>query len=176
MNVRETSPSVEIMKQADWADELAQTPLEIPWRAAGHSQGVEAQARSRAAIPAVLSGTYEAFEGMLSVIRAHESRAEGMFAAFVMSAASAANGRDAVAGAPSLPRTGGGIQAPAERDLAAAASVKEIARDLAGLGRVLTGRLAAAASSAPHPADRAACAAAARHAGNISALLSGAGP
>jgi len=138
--------------------------------------GAKAHLQEATGLTAVLSGTYEAFEGMLSVIRAHESRAEGMFAAFVMSAASAANGRDAVAGAPSLPRTGGGIQAPAERDLAAAASVKEIARDLAGLGRVLTGRLAAAASSAPHPADRAACAAAARHAGNISALLSGAGP
>src|SRR6266566_3881520 len=128
--------------------------------------GARAHLEEAADLAAVLSDAYEAFEGMLLVIRAHEGRAEDMFAAFVMAAVSAANGRDAVAAAPSLPRVGGGIAPPAEGDLAAAASVQEIAGDLASLGRVLADRLADAARLAPDREDRAACAAAAHDAGN----------
>ena len=51
----------------------------------------------------VLDATYEAFEAMLSVTTAHEDPGSGLFAAFVMAAASAADGRDAVASATSLP-------------------------------------------------------------------------
>ena len=138
--------------------------------------GARAHLQEAADLTAFLSGAYEAFEGMLVVIRAHESRAEDMFAAFVMAAVSAANGRDAVATAPSLPRIGSGIRPPTEGDLVAAASVQEIAGDLASLGRVLADRLVGAARSAPDGADRAACAAAARDAGNIYLLFSGAGP
>jgi len=136
----------------------------------------KAQLQEAADLAAVLSGAYEAFEGTLLVLRAHESHAEDMLAGFVMSAASAANGRDAVADAASLPRVGDGIHAPAEGDLAAAASVQGIARDLASLARVLADRLAEVARSAPDPADRTACAVAAGHARNICVLLSGAGP
>src|SRR6266566_10005777 len=135
--------------------------------------GARAHLEEAADLAAVLSDAYEAFEGMLLVIRAHEGRAEGMFAAFVMSAVSAANGRDAVAAAPSLPRIGGGIHAPAGGDLAASATVEEITRDLASLGQVLADRLTDAARSAPDRADRAACAAATRDAGNIYLLFSG---
>jgi hypothetical protein len=45
----------------------------------------------------MLDTTYEAFEAMLAVIHGQEDRAGAGFAALVMSAASAANGRDAVA-------------------------------------------------------------------------------
>ena len=48
----------------------------------------------------VLDAAYAAFEGMLSVIGPCEDPASGWFAAFVMAAASAADGRDAVAFAP----------------------------------------------------------------------------
>ena len=51
----------------------------------------------------VLDAAYDAFESMLSVIRDHEDSADGMFIPFVMAATCAANGRDAVLFAPSLP-------------------------------------------------------------------------
>ena len=54
-------------------------------------------------LAAVLDAAYEAFEGMVSVIHPVQDPASGLFAAFVMAAASAANGRNALALAPSLP-------------------------------------------------------------------------
>ena len=51
----------------------------------------------------VLDAAYEAFEGMLSVIHPVQDPGSGLFAALVMAAASAANGRNALALAPSLP-------------------------------------------------------------------------
>src|SRR5229473_6066520 len=51
----------------------------------------------------VLDAAYDAFESMLSVIRDREDSADGMFIPFVMAATCAANGRDAVLFAPSLP-------------------------------------------------------------------------
>ena len=46
-------------------------------------------------LAAVLDAAYSAFEGMLSVIYPVQDPASGLFAAFVMAAASAANGRAA---------------------------------------------------------------------------------
>ena len=54
-------------------------------------------------LAAVLDAAYEAFEAMLSAIDPVQDPASGLFAAFVMAAAAAANGRNAVALAPSLP-------------------------------------------------------------------------
>src|SRR5215470_11750044 len=54
-------------------------------------------------LPAVLDAAHDAFEDMLSVIRAHEDPMDGMFIPLVMAAASAADGRDAIVFAPSLP-------------------------------------------------------------------------
>jgi len=54
-------------------------------------------------LSAVLHAAYEAFEAMRLAFRAHEDPATGLFAPFVMAAAAAADGRDAVAFAPSLP-------------------------------------------------------------------------
>src|SRR5260370_20798242 len=51
----------------------------------------------------VLDAAYDAFESMLSVIRDHEDSTDRMFIPFVMAATCAANGRDAVLFAPSLP-------------------------------------------------------------------------
>src|ERR1035438_8815383 len=69
---------------------------------------------------AVLAAAYDAFEGMRLAFRVHEDPASGLFAAFVMAAASAADGRDAVAFAPSMPprrrhrRAGAGQGPPGE--------------------------------------------------------------
>ena len=54
-------------------------------------------------LPAVLDAAYDAFEDMLGVIEAQQDPGGGAFAAFVMAGAAAANGRNAVAAAPSLP-------------------------------------------------------------------------
>lgn len=124
----------------------------------------------------ILCAAYDAFEDMLPVIRGHEDQAGGMFAAFVLSAASAADGRDAVATAPSLPPL-----CPHERAVAAGrpdgeARVEDVARGLASLSELLASRLVNAARSAADPGDQAACTEAARHAANIHALLTGGEP
>ena len=54
-------------------------------------------------LTAVMDAAYDAFENLLAVIREHEDPANGLFAAFMFAAASAANGRDAILFAPSLP-------------------------------------------------------------------------
>ena len=55
-------------------------------------------------LAAVLDAAYEAFEAMLSVLHPAQDPASDLFTALVMAAASAANGRNALALAPSLPR------------------------------------------------------------------------
>jgi hypothetical protein len=123
------------------------------------------------ALPAVLEAAYGAFEQMLGVIRGHENPASGMFAAFVMAAASAADGRDAVAFAPSF-RPRPGTQLPADLDGERAEEDDEaIAQIIATLSRLLAVRLAEAGASAPDPGDRAACADAARCAETVCGLL-----
>jgi hypothetical protein len=121
----------------------------------------------------VLDAAYAAFEAMLPVIWGQADRAGGGFAAFVMSAAPAANGRDAVAGAPSLPPAVPGGVPLAAGDPAAGVTEHEAAAVLTGLSQLLASRLADAAAWAADAADRAACAVAARHAGAIWSLLAG---
>src|ERR1035438_4788046 len=53
-------------------------------------------------LAAVLDAAYEAFEAMLSVLHPVQDPASDLFTPLVMAAASAANGRNAVALAPSL--------------------------------------------------------------------------
>src|SRR6266571_8325929 len=54
-------------------------------------------------LPALLDTAYEAFEVLLSAIEDHEDPGDPRFTTFVMAATCAANGRDAVLFAPSLP-------------------------------------------------------------------------
>jgi hypothetical protein len=131
------------------------------------------QVREAAGLPAVLEAARAAFEAMLAEIEARQDPASPMFAAFVMAAAPAADGRDAALFAPSLDwpppgnRPGGGEPGPAD-DAAAAGQLASLCRDL-------DARLAAAAGSAAVPADRAACRQAARRAREIADLLTGGG-
>lgn len=125
---------------------------------------------------AVLAAAYDAFEYILTAIRTYQDRAEDMFAAFAMSAASAADGRDAVAFAPSFPPlVPRGTAAPAKAS-SAGRDAGEAADGLAAVSQLLAARLSAAAGWAQDPGDTAACAQAAGHAQSISVLLSGAGP
>jgi 2-oxo-4-hydroxy-4-carboxy--5-ureidoimidazoline (OHCU) decarboxylase len=123
----------------------------------------------------VLDAAYDAFEEMLQVIRAHEDPASELFAALLMAAASAADGRDAVAFAPSFPPYGGSV-APAVHDgLQAGESAETIAHAVAAVSRLLVARLTQAWESSTHPDDRAACADALRCAENICDLMGGGG-
>ena len=63
----------------------------------------EQRLRHAAGLPAILDAAYDAFEDMLLAVRAHEDPAGGLFAAFMMAAASTADGRDALGFAASLP-------------------------------------------------------------------------
>ena len=93
-------------------------------------------------LAAVLDAAYEAFEGMVSVIHPVQDPASGLFAALVMAAASAANGRNALALAPSLP--GHPLLAvPAEQPPRSGEPPERVAEVVAGLSHLVAERLAA---------------------------------
>jgi hypothetical protein len=129
-----------------------------------------ARLEQAAGLPAILDAAYDAFEGMLPVIEAGQDPGSAAFIAFVMSGASAANGRDAIAAAPSLPAGADGhlVGTPA------VVSTEQAAAALVRLSRVLSGRLNAAVELSADVGDRTACAQAAHHAAAICALLGGA--
>ncbi len=123
-----------------------------------------------AGLELLLATAHDAFEFLLTVTRDHQDPADGMFAAFVMSAASAADGRDALAAAPSLPWPPPARPAGAADDFRPGTSA-EVAAGLAATSKQLAVRLAQAARTAPGAADRAACAEATWCATRIRELL-----
>jgi hypothetical protein len=125
-------------------------------------------------IEAVLDAAHDAFEGMLSVIRACEDPADGWFIPLVMAAASAAEGRNALSFAPALPSRPLPA-APTRDEPADATRVQAFATSLAALSELLAARLTDAACHAPGDGDQAACRGAARSARDIHALLTGNG-
>jgi hypothetical protein len=133
-----------------------------------------ARARVEQAIglPAVLDAAYDAFEQMLATITIQQDRGGGAFAAFVMSGTAVANGRDALAAAPSLPpvSSGGLASMPGDSpdDLPA-----EAAAVLASLSQLLSRRLTDASDHTADAGDRVACVQAARHAASVCSLLGG---
>jgi hypothetical protein len=131
--------------------------------------------RAAAVLPEVLESAWRAFECMLAEAEAHEDPASPLFPAFVLAATAAANGRDTVLLAPSLPwppqdNPSNGEQAGWPGEPASAA-----ARGLASLCRAVISRLETAAGSAASPGDRDACVSAAGRARAIYDLLAGAG-
>jgi hypothetical protein len=129
-------------------------------------------------LPALLAAALAAFEDLLQVIRCHEERDDNAFAAFILSAGAAANGRDRIAAAPSLPPAAvvafAARQTPATSGLLADATVTQVALAVAGLSDLLARRLAALAVTAADPGDQVSCTHAARHAARIRSLLGGA--
>ena len=127
--------------------------------------------RSADGIETLLDAAHDAFAGLLSIIRAHEDPADGLFIPLVTAAASAAEGRNAITFAPSLP--------PRRLHPATAAAElgdTNITVGLAALSELLATRLMDAAHDAPDRGDQAACHTAARCARDIHALLTGTGP
>jgi hypothetical protein len=124
-------------------------------------------------LPAVLDAAYDAFDQLLGAIEDQQHPSGGAFAAFVMSGTAAANGRDALAAAPSLPRISSGDLAETMAGAAHGLTTEHAAAVLASLGQLLASRLNGASESSADAGDRTACAQAARQAASICALLGG---
>jgi hypothetical protein len=115
-----------------------------------------------------LAVAWDIFDLVQVVANGYADREPSMFAAFLFTAASAAEGRDAVGFAPSIPDSPG---MPVEQPAWDIASPSEIADQVAGLAGVLGRRLDLAAGQAVDLGDRRACAHAARQACQVHDLL-----
>ena len=132
--------------------------------------GTRARLEHAVGLTAVMDVAYDAFEELLAVIREHEDPANGLFAAFMFAAASAANGRDAILFAPSLPPSRNANRSGPE-GAEPEGTVQAAADAAADLGHLLADRLLEAGQAAADPGDRAACLSAAECAAEIRGLL-----
>lgn len=117
-------------------------------------------------LPETLAASLAAFGLLLTMLRDREARRDEWFAAFAFASATAAEGRNFIATAPSLPP---GPHQLADRVSAKARAVRR--RALAELGQVLSERLSQAGACAQDADDQAACRDAGRLAGRIHQLL-----
>ena len=116
---------------------------------------------------AIIAASYHAFGQLLPVLHALQEPDSKLFTGAVMAAAYAANGRDALAFAPSLTARGHHT-ARCDRDVSTG---DHPVPDLTGLCDVLAARLAEAATTAAKDGDRIACREAGQDAREIAALL-----
>ncbi len=130
---------------------------------------IEARLRQAASLPEVLAAGFDAFEAIRMAARDCGDRVPELFAAFMMTADAAVDGREALTIAPSLP-------CDASPHLAAAmpahADPALVADALVNLAAVLREHLGRAAALGDLPGDRAACRDAAHLAGRICQLMS----
>jgi len=139
------------------------------------SIGWQAQrVRAAAALPEMLESARQAFECMLAEAETHEDPATPLFPAFVLAATAAANGRDAVLLAPSLPWPPRDTL-PGEGQAGGPGEPAQAARALASLSHALVCRLETAAGLTARSGDKDACRYAAGRARAIYDLLTGAG-
>ena len=129
---------------------------------------IEHRLRQAASLPGTLAASFDAFEAIRLLARGNEHRDPGLFAAFMMAADAAVDGREALTISPSLP--------PATRPQpavspATGAGLDDIADAMAGLAAQLADCLPRAAAMAEMPGDRAACEQAAHAAGQIRQLM-----
>ena len=120
----------------------------------------------------VLDATYGAFTDMLGMIRRYEDGGGPFYAALVFAAAAAANGRDAMLFAPSMPPR------PLHEQIATVVSggSEAVAAELALLSDAVIRRLTAAAAIVVADGDRGACRDGVWFAREIHALVTGTGP
>ena len=132
-----------------------------------------AQQRLREAdgLATVLDAAYAAFEGMVSIIHPVQDPASSLFTALVLAAASAADGRNALALAPSLPGHPL-LTVPAGQQSWSGEPPERVAEVVTGLSHLVAERLTQAADSAQDTGDETACRNAARNARDICGLLS----
>ena len=134
-------------------------------------ESTRARLEQATGLPAVLDAAYDAFEEMLPALEEQEDRGGAAFAAFVMSATAAANGRDALAAAPSLPPAPSGDLAAAAAGSSSSLAMEDAAAALAQLSQLLSSRLTDVSGLSADPGDKTACTQAARHAVGICSLL-----
>ncbi len=135
----------------------------------GGLDAIVARLRSSTTVAGLLDAGFDAFEAIRLACRACEDREPELFAAFMMAAGAAVEGRNALAGAPSLPSTRRGPRLTAPL-VSQAGDVDRIADELADLAGLLADRLRAAPQAAG-PGDRAACHQAAGAASQIRLVL-----
>jgi len=128
---------------------------------------IAARLRGGTALAGLLDAGFDAFEVIRLVARASEDLAPDLFAAFITTAGTAVEGRNALGDAPSLP--------PATRrptiTMSSTAGAGQIADELAALATLLAQRLAEAGAQAVREGDRAACQHATCAAADIHRLL-----
>ena len=129
---------------------------------------IEARLRQASSLPEALDVSFDAFEAIRMPARDCQDRVPELFAAFMMTADAAVEGREALTPAPSLPLTSGAQPGNAG---AVRADANQVADTLAALAAVLRDRLTDAAARADTPDDRAACQDAAEAAGRICQLM-----
>ena len=123
-------------------------------------------------LPVLLDIAYAAYELLLSAVEEHQDPASGTFVPYVYAATLAADGRDAILFAPSLPVC---QLRPVDAVTNGRGSASTV-DDLVALSEVLCHVLTRAAGAAPAQGDAAACQNAAQCAAAIHRLLTGAEP
>ena len=128
---------------------------------------IAARLRDGTSLAGLLDAGFDAFEVIRRVARAYEDLAPELFAAFITTAGTAVEGRNALGDAPSLP--------PATRrptiTMSSTAGADQIADELAALATLLAQRLGDAGAQAVRESDRAACQHATYAAADIHRLL-----
>ena len=125
---------------------------------------------------ALLDVAYDAFEDLLTVVRGHRAGFDDYLSLPLLRVvALAADARDIVGRAPSLPSRRRSMVAAAEAPHPSK-SAEHVAHEIVALSEHLAARLADVGGAAPDPADQAACSAAAGCAREIYAHLIGREP
>ena len=130
---------------------------------------ISPQLREAGSLPDLLAASFDAFEIVRMLARHWDHHAPELFAAFMMTADAAVDGREALTTAPALPA---GPMPARAGTLAERSAAQEITAALAALGTLLARRLTEAARHAP-PDDHDACTAAAVAARRIGDLMAG---
>jgi hypothetical protein len=128
---------------------------------------IAARLREGTTLAGLLDAGFDAFEVIRRVARAGEDLAPELFAAFITTAGTAVEGRNALGDAPSLPSA---TRRPTIT-VSATVGAGQIADELAALAALLAQRLAEAGARAAGEGDRAACQHAVDAAAGIHRLL-----
>lgn len=123
----------------------------------------------------VLDAAYDAFEEIRAATHHYHDNGGPIYPALILAAGAAAEGRDAIAFAPSLPPPSR-PRRPVRPFPAEAPGWQDLAASVAGLSSELAGRLRDAAAGAAVAADAYACLDAAGYAAQIHDLASGNAP
>jgi len=121
-----------------------------------------------------LTAAYDAFDEMLSAFDRYQNGRGPFYAALVMASPAAADGRNTVGVAPSLPPPARDRPRPPEP--AKEPTAQEVADSVAAVAALAARKLRIAAAAATSAADRSACVEAAQYADEVRGLMTGTGP